>query len=602
MGRDARQSDSLQDLGPPFEEGSGGIGLPLPAERRRLRRAGLLVAASDLLWIPQAGLMALAFGSAFAALPELSIEAGLPTDVLNRVLAYAVCFAAIALARAGLQYLGGGLARKAARHLQSRARAELLAAATRTSPAAPFPTSGAFASHISEQVDLLGPYYRNYVPQLPRLKIVPLAIVLVTFWYSWLAALILLVCGPVIPLFMALIGMRAKAASAGQQEELTRLSGVLLDRIKGLETLELFGALARTQNDIAKAGERFRDGTMRVLKIAFLSSTVLELFSALGIAFCAVFVGFTLLGDLSVGTWGQPLGYSAGLFVLLLAPEFFAPLRAYAAAYHDRAAGLAAQEKLAGLLSGRGSQESLVAGEELRTHDEVKADLCAPAILVRDLKLDLAGTAVFNGFNLDVAPGETVLLTGRSGCGKTSLIDCLLGFHRPRSGSIKINGYTPSQLSRSLLQNVSWLDQTPRLFHGSLKANLLMGSNDPGSVTEAELWEALRLSGAQDLVEHLPKGLSTPLGEDGFGLSVGEIRRIALARAAMRKDSGLLIADEPTAALDPDTAANVIDGLKQLSAGRTTIIATHDPAVLALSGRVVELDRGEVLRAGECVS
>lgn len=599
MGKHGREPDCNAKHASARREGAVEIGQPLPADRKRLKRAGLLVAASDLFWIPQAGLIALALGAVFAALPEVSTTAGFPAGLLPQTIVFAACFAGLALVRAGLQYLGARLARQAARELQSRTRAELLAVASKTSPAAPFPSSGAFAAHISEQVDLLGPYFRNYVPQLPRLKIVPLAIVLVTLWHSWLAALILLVCGPVIPLFMALIGMRAQAASAGQQEELTRLSGVLLDRIKGLETLELFGALERTRNDVAVAGERFRKGTMSVLKIAFLSSTVLELFSALGIAFLAVFIGFTLLGDLSVGTWGQPLGYSAGLFVLLLAPEFFAPLRAYAAAYHDRAAGLAAQEKLAGLLQRNRAEGPSRRGKVNHVPSEAPA---APAIHVKDLRLELAGTLVFENFNLDIAPGETVFLTGCSGSGKTSLLDCLLGFHVPRSGFVQINGSAPSQLGRSLLQNVSWLDQAPRLFHGSLKSNLLMGAGDPQAVTDADLWRALQLAGAKALVERLPQGLSTQLGEDGFGLSIGEIRRVALARAAMRKDAGLFLADEPTAALDRETAGLVIRGLETLAAGRTTIIATHDPAVLALPGRVVELEKQDVRAVGEGVS
>lgn len=599
MGKHGREPDHCANHASARGKETPEIGQPVPADRQRLKRAGLLVAASDLLWIPQAGLIALALGTVFAALPNEPTSAGFSANLIRQTIVFAACFAGLALVRAGLQYLGARLARQAARELQSRTRAELLAAASKTSPAEPFPSSGAFAAHISEQVDLLGPYYRNYVPQLPRLKIVPLAIVLVTLWHSWLAALILLVCGPVIPLFMALIGMRAQAASAGQQEELTRLSGVLLDRIKGLETLELFGALERTRKDVAEAGERFRKGTMSVLKIAFLSSTVLELFSALGIAFSAVFIGFTLLGDLSVGTWGQPLGYSAGLFVLLLAPEFFAPIRAYAAAYHDRAAGLAAQEKLASLLQRPSAKGPSRCSEAFQDPAEAQA---TPAIHVKDLKLELAGTLVFENFDLDIAPGETVFLTGRSGSGKTSLLDCLLGFHLPQSGIVQIDGSTPRQLGNGLLQSVAWLDQTPRLFHGSLKSNLLRGTGDTQSVTDADLWGALQLAGAKELVERLPNGFATQLGEDGFGLSVGEIRRIALARAAMRKDAGLLLADEPTAALDRETAGLVIKGLEKLAVGRTTIIATHDPAVLALPGRVVELEKQDMRAVGEGVS
>jgi len=567
------------------------IGLPLAEERRALRRGGLLQAASDLLWIPQAGLIAFALATLLTALHAMPGGAVTQTFLTRPVGACVAGLFLLAVVRVVLQSLGADIARCAAQSVQSRARAQLLAAAVQTSPAADFPSSGAFAAHVTEQVDHLGPYYRNFAPQRLRLKIVPLAIVLVTAWFSWLAALVLIVCGPIIPVFMALIGMKAKAASVDQQDELTRLSGVLLDRIRGLETLKLFGALQRTREDIAAAGERFRIGTMQVLRIAFLSSTVLELFSALGIAFCAVFVGFSLLGELTIGTWGDPLGYAAGLFVLLLAPEFFAPLRTYAAAFHDRAGGLAAQERLSEILKDSGvARDSRFHQRESET---AKARICsgAPAIQVLSATLVLGGQAVFQEFDLEVAPGETVLLTGKSGSGKTCLIDCILGFHELGSGKVVIGGASPRSLGPEFLQSVSWLGQAPRLFHGSLKANLLKGATSPATVTDADLWDALDLAGAAGLARRLPRGLATPLGEDGFGLSVGEIRRIALARAALRKDAEILLADEPTAALDEDTAADVLQGLAQLAVGRTAVIATHDPAVFSLAGRVIELGR-----------
>ncbi len=436
------------------------------------------------------------------------------------------------------------------------------------------------------------------MPQYMRLKLVPIGIVLVAAWFSWLAALILLVCGPVIPVFMALIGSRAKAASEDQQEELTRLSGMLLDRIKGLETLTVFGALDRTRADIHVAGERFRLGTMKVLKVAFLSSTVLELFSALGIAFSAVYVGFTLLGDLDIGTWGTPLGYAGGLFVLLLAPEFFAPLRAFSAAYHDRAAGIAASRKLSALLRDMqtGSRDRLTESGSITESNAGQGAWCLaepPAIVVTNLSIMLSGRQVFERFSLKVAPGETLLLTGRSGSGKSTLLDCVLGFRTPDTGQVLLNGTDVHLMAEDLRANVMWLGQAPRLFHGSLKSNLLKGHLRADAISPDEIWQALHLAGAAELVERLPQGLSTRIGEDGFGLSVGEIRRIALARAAMREDAALLIADEPTAGLDADTAADVVKGLEQLAKGRTTLVASHDAAVLNLPGSVLDLGRLE---------
>ena len=569
------------------DDGSGRSG-PRPGEAdasqaSRLRRAGMLLAASDLFWGVQAGLIAWALAQfPLAGISEDAEPQG------TAIWTAAAGIVIVAVLRLGLQNRSADITSIIARQIKSRARKDLLARAVNRSPVAPFPSSGAFAAHLTEQIDLLGPYYRNFEPQRLRLRLVPLGILMATACVSWLAALILLVCGPVIPLFMALIGIRVKAASAGQQEELTRLSGILLDRIRGLETLAVFGALGRTQAQIAEAGDRFRTGTMRVLKIAFLSSTVLELFSALGIAFCAVYVGFSLLGDFQTGTWGAPLTFAQGLFVLLLAPEFFAPLRAYAAAYHDRAGGLAALEKLDALFAENvdDKQEEVSQSKS----DAVGIRLSAPPeILFHSATILVGNREVFTRLELRIEAGETVLLEGPSGSGKTTLIDTLLGFHTPVEGTLLVAGRPSGLVAHELRQQVIWLGQSPRLFHGSLKSNLKRAADEPDGITEEGYWEALRLAGAEELVRRLPRGLDTPLGEDGFGLSVGEIRRVALARAAMRKNAPLLLADEPTASLDPDTAADVIAGLEKLTRHRTAIIATHDPNLRRIAGRRIEL-------------
>ncbi|TYC63256.1 thiol reductant ABC exporter subunit CydD [Rhodobacterales bacterium] len=568
-------------------KGIEAIGLPQAAERKSLRDAGVRLALSDLLWIAQAGLVAFVLGT---ILDQLHVgEAIQAADLSGFVLMCAVAIAGVACLRSWLQFSGLNEARRTAILIRQRTRKELLGAATQSSPVASFPSSGAFAAHVSEQVDLLGPYYSNFHPQFARLKLVPIGILIATLCYSWMAGLILIICGPLIPVFMALIGMRAKAASERQQEELTRLSGLLLDRVRGLETLTLFGAVGRTKADVAEAGERFRTGTMRVLKIAFLSSTVLELFSALGIAFSAVYVGFSLLGDLQIGTWGAPLGYTSGLFILLLAPEFFAPLRAYAAAYHDRAAGLAAREKLTALsrkIDNGASEAPVPVGDGAVDQFWLARPV---SVCFQNVTVSLGERAVFEGLDISIEPGETVFLEGPSGSGKTTLLDCLLGFHRPCEGKVVIGEMDASACVQTLRQGVMWLGQAPRLFHGSVKANLLRAVQDPDQTSDDALWVALRLAGAADLVRRLPHGLSTQIGEDGFGLSVGEIRRVALARAALRQGAGLFLADEPTAGLDEETAGDVIEGLKSLSANRTAIIATHDPRLLALPGRRIDV-------------
>ncbi|MBD1545328.1 thiol reductant ABC exporter subunit CydD [Roseibium aggregatum] len=565
----------------------------VPAEKRLVRRAGWLLSISDLLWIGQAALLSLVISEFVAGRPQ----AGL----LTLVAPAAVGFIALAGVRQWLGLRAASAARSAARAVKTRVRTTLLNAIAHSSPAASLPSSGHVAAMLGEQVDALGPYLGNFYPQQFRLKIVPLGILAATLCVSWLAAVILMVAGPVIPLFMALIGIRAKAASQGQQEELTRMSGFLLDRVRGLETLRLFGALGRTEAEIGRVGEAFRTGTMRVLKIAFLSSTVLELFSALGIAFVAVYVGFSLLGSVTAGTWGAPLTFGGGFFVLLLAPEFFAPLRAYAAAYHDRAAGLAAKEKLQELYSGivaqglqSGPPEGSAKADE-KPSAPAPRQTHAPEIKLDHVSVTFGGKSIIRDFSLEIPSGETAILTGPSGAGKTTLLDCLLGLHRPDSGRIFIDGKDLLTLDLGRWrQEICWIGQHPRLFHGSLRANLLRA--DPDASTE-DMMLAVRLAGAAALVESLPRGLETIIGEDGFGLSVGEKRRIALARAALRKTAGLILADEPTAGLDDQTAIDVIAGLKKMAAGRTLILATHDPKLMSVPGTRIELDAAHLSEA-----
>ncbi|GAA0782258.1 thiol reductant ABC exporter subunit CydD [Roseibium denhamense] len=574
------------------------MGEPTGEQAARLRRAGILLACADLLWIGQAGVIAFVLGRVLEA--EVA-NATTPGPDLYPLAAWSfVGLVALAGARMFLQNHALDTARIAARDIKRCVRSDLMRAAARRSPSEEFPASGAFAAHVGDQVDLLGPYYRNYVPQIMRLKIVPVAILLVTLPVSWIAALILLVCGPVIPLFMALIGMRAQAASQGQQEELTRLGGLLLDRVKGLETLKLFGAVGRTKDDIRAAGEDFRIGTMKVLKIAFLSSTVLELFSALGIAFCAVYVGFTLLGDIAVGTWGSPLSYTTGLFILLLAPEFFAPLRAFAAAYHDRAAGLAAQEKLTDLFAEEIGHNDTEQPTAMPVSVSSQGLQTAPEIEFENVTLAFDGTHVFEDFSLTVPGGGTLVVNGASGAGKTTLLDCVLGFQSLQAGHVRIGGHELSAgLAAGLRQRVMWLGQSPKLFHGSVRANLLRGAAPRAEVAEEDLWTALELAGVDTLVRQLPDGLATQLGEDGFGFSVGEIRRIALARAAIRRDAVMLLADEPTAGLDAETAADVRAGLNVLAKGRTALIATHDPLFELSFGRKSLVDLSAVAGCSE---
>ncbi|MFN7169147.1 MAG: thiol reductant ABC exporter subunit CydD [Pannonibacter sp.] len=549
-------------------------------EKARIARAGRIAAVADLLWIVQAYLLALAIAGLAAGDMQAMVGASAQSLFALPAVAASV-IALIAVLRLMLTLLASRLATAAAERVKTDLRDRLLRGLAGAAPSAALPGAGAVAAAIADQVEAIGPYVRRFLPLRPRLMLVPLGILLAAFIANWMVAVILLVAGPLIPVFMALIGMRAKAAADGQHGELARMSAFLLDRLRGLDTLRLIGALERTDKAVAEAGDRFRVATMKVLKIAFLSSTVLELFSALGIAFVAVYVGFSLLGQVSGGTWGTPMDLFTGLFVLLLAPEFFSPLRAFAAAYHDKANAEAAAKVLLELpLASSAPPIAAVAAA-------ASLPKTSPALTFRDLTLSPGGRAVISRLNLELPAGHRLLVAGPSGAGKSTLIDALTGLRPVDGGAILIDGRDLAELDLPQWRSrLAFLSQEPRLFFGSVRSNLARAERD---ASEAEMWAALELAGARALVEQMPMGLATRLGEDGFGLSVGEARRIALARAALRREPLLLIADEPTAGLDDETAAVVIAGLERLSAGRTSIIASHDPNVLAMSGMRLDI-------------
>jgi len=443
--------------------------------------------------------------------------------------------------------------------------------------------SGQAASVLAEQAEALVPYLVRYQPARWRATVVPIFILCAVAYFSWVAALVLLFAAPLIPIFMAIVGWRAKAASEAQMVEMGGMNAFLLDRLRGLATLRALDAVDATAHRLGDAAQSLRVRTMAVLRIAFLSSAVLELFSALGVAMVAVYVGFHLLGSLGFGTWGQPLSLGEGLFVLLLAPAFFEPLRELSAVWHDRAAGEAALEALDGLqrhaLPLPGANASL-------KRAAAGSAVAAPAIAVHGLHFSWPGETreVFDGLELRVSAGEHIALTGPSGSGKTALLSLLAGLVPATSGEIAIGGVALTDHTiASLRQRMAWMGQAPHVFAGSVEANVALGRTD---VDTPRVTEAMRFA-ALDAVAQAHPG--TALGEGGRGLSGGEAVRLALARIAVHPHADLLLVDEPTAHLDSETAARVGDALVELARGKTLIVATHDPVLAARMDRVVSL-------------
>ena len=467
------------------------------------------------------------------------------------------------------------LGQLASAKIRQQVRGELSALWARLGPVrlAALP-SASLTNQWVEQVDALDGYYARYLPQQWLAALVPLMLVALVFWLDWLAALFLLLAAPLIPLFMALVGMHAERISQRHVLQAGRMAGQFLDRVRNLTSLQLFGQVERSVSRIEEATQAYRKVTMETLRVAFLSSAVLEFFASVAIAVVAMYIGFGLLGYISYGP-SPSLTLFSGLFILLLAPEFFQPLRSLAQHYHDRAAALAAADALAEL-------EALGSTIPELTAQQPGGD--ANGITVQNLQLGYVGRGlILRDVNLSIKAGEVVALVGPSGSGKSSLLHCLAGFIQPDAGHISLFGRPPGE------QPLAWMGQRPFLIKGSWADNLRLTAPHADA---AALQRALAAVGLSKLLAAQPQGLDSLLDESGRGLSGGQAQRLALARVWLN-DAALVLLDEPTASLDEESEADVVKALQALAAaGRTVVIATHHPALMHMADRVVRLNNG----------
>lgn len=562
---------------------------PVVVSANAARMGAALQVLASLLWLPQAWLIALAVqvmagGLWGGAVAESASASG---GVLAQVAPLAVGVLLIGVLRAVLDGAGVLRAQKAARLQLSSLRAQVIGALAKASPMdrAQAP-SGLAASAMAEQAEAIVPWLSRYQSAMFKVRCVPLVIACAVGYFSWVAALVLLFAAPLIPLFMAIVGWRAKAASEEQMVEIGGMNGFLLDRLRGLSTLRALGAIDATAERLRAHAESLRVRTMRVLRIAFLSSAVLELFSALGVAMVAVYVGFHLLGTLSFGAWGGKLSLAQAMFVLMLAPAFFDPLRELSAVWHDKAAGEAAMKTLAGLQQ----QAVSIVG----ANDEVSATLTKPDsvravdVQIDDLQISVAGQATtIPALSAHIAAGEHVALWAPSGAGKSVLLAQLAGLVPLERGSIRLNGEVlNAQSANALRAQMAWMGQQAHVFAGSVKRNVALGRGD---VSDAAVQNAVEFAALADALANRP---AASLGEGGSGLSGGEMVRLALARLAVNEHAGLLLVDEPTAHLDPQTAEQVIDALLQIAKGKTLLVATHDARLAMRMDRVIRLQEG----------
>ncbi|MBE9638964.1 thiol reductant ABC exporter subunit CydD [Salipiger mangrovisoli] len=535
-----------------------------PAAQRRLRHAARLSALAAALWLPQAAALAWGIAGWAEAAP------------LARTLWMALIFALLGMLRGWGERHAARLAYRAADEtLHVRRQALLDHGALRFGGT----SSAALAALLTEKLATLGPWITRYRPAMARARLLPLLYMLAILPISWAAALVLLVAGPLIPVFMALVGMAAQEASRKQMVEVGAMNTLLIDRIAALPDLLLLNAAEASRAEFATRAEALRERTMAVLRVAFLSSTVLELFSALGVAMVAVYVGFSLLGEITLGTWGlfgPGLTLFQGLFLLLLAPDFFQPLRDLAAAWHDKAAAEAVAEEVAAAEVSLGAP---VLGQGRRV-----PPLMGPAsILLQGVALERGGRRLVLP-DVAVAPGGSLALRGPSGSGKSTLLEVIAGLLAPETGEVLVAGQRlESDTADAWRARIAYVPQQVHVPEVTLREFL---SGEPeGAVPR----EALRRARAERIVAALPEGLETVLGESGAGVSGGEARRLLLVRALIR-GADVILADEPTADLDAATGAALVEVLAALaSEGRTVVVASHDPALCAAMGRVIDL-------------
>lgn len=541
-----------------------------------LRKAGLISVIAHLLWIVQA--------AAVATIIDNLV--GEHSDSVVPWVAAAV-FAFTGLCRSLLEQHSARLCFRAADDVIAESRQTLLRREALRSPMDPGrPSSAAIASLVAEKIAILQPFLMRYTTARARVMVVPLAILLVSLPFSWVVSIILLVVGPLIPVFMALIGMAARDASEKHLQQLGTLNASLLERLNALMDIRILDASQHTLDGFSESASLLHRRTMAVLRIAFLSSTVLELFAAIGVAMVALYTGFVLLGEISFGYWGDRLSIGEGIFLLMLAPEFFQPLRDLATAWHDRASAQAVANELHELsqqeaLQILGTGGAATATASLGTEE-------AALLHSSDLswKTSAGQTLIFP--DLTAFPGQSIALCGASGSGKSTLLALLAGLLKPQSGSVELAGQTlDTENADHWRSQIAWMSQSPWFINGSLRDNLALTGNaidDPDSVNRA-----LTLASVRPLLDALPDGLDTLLGESGSGVSGGEARRLTLARLALT-NRPVILADEPTSDLDAATAEAVTEGLLSLAArGATLILATHDPQLMSRVDRCIQI-------------
>jgi ATP-binding cassette subfamily C protein CydD len=568
--------------------------------RPRLRAASVCVVLSGWLLVAQAAAIA------WAVQQVLVVHA--PTRSLFSALALLL---ACGSTRAALTWLSRHLADAAVETIRMQLRGQLIRRLLGRGPLwLRQRRSGELAELMGTHAEAMEGYFGGYLLARAEVAAVPLALLVAAFCVDRVVGTILLLTLPLVPVFMMLVGWGAEAASRQQLQALARMGGYFADRLRGLGVIRLYGRGEAELANIGAAAESVRVRSLKVLRIAFLSSAVLEFFASLSVAMVAVYLGLSYLGMLDLRS--TPLNLGAGVFCLLLAPEYYAPLRRLATHYHDRANALAALDEIENALEdaasttpvGAASRRELFAPlaiKEVRPRAKARGGTPLPRTLLLPESVDVAGTVleardlglrplgathdVLTGLSFKLQAGSRLALVGPSGCGKSTLLDGLAGWLPPVAGVLSV----PEGI------RIGYASQRPYLFHGSIADNLRMADSQ---ASDEQLHAAAEAAQVMRFAQRLPQGLDTMIGERGFGLSGGEARRIALARVFLL-DPQLLLLDEPTAFLDPETEASLLAALARFAHGRTLVLATHSRAAMRMAGKVLSLPEGTITLAGD---
>ena len=524
-----------------------------------------------------AAFLVLAQAVLLARVAARSFDGATLAEVETPTVLLVVVIAARALATWGFEAVGT----RAATGVLSQLRLDLVTARLTGRPtASDGAESAAIATAAVDGVDALEGLFGRYLPQLVLAAIVPVAVLILVAVLDPISAGLMILTLPLIPVFFWLIGRATANRARERWQAMSLLATHFLDVVRGLPTLRAFNRGDAQVERIEQVSDEYRSATMGTLRLAFLSGTVLELAATLGVALVAVSAGVRLVNG--------SLGLQTGLTVLVLAPELYLPFRRLGAEYHASADGLAVADRMFELLDRPGA--ALRVGR-LAPTSPAQATVRFEGITFR---YPSRAEPAVTGLDLELRPGETVALTGESGAGKSTVAHLLLGLLRPSAGRITVAGVPLDELDADAWRRlIAWVPQHPTVFHGTVAGNIRLGDS---AASDERVREAARLAQADVFIRDLPEGYDTVIGDGGRQLSAGERRRVALARALLR-DAPLIVLDEPTADLDPETAAALALELERAGETRTMLVIAHRRELTAHADRLVRLANGAVEKA-----